>query len=78
MKRLERGNHALWVVLGIVLTRGFFKLLMPLFVPENGDTYQLVANDKSLAIKEIHIVLRSKHAHAPAPQCRGYVASYDP
>jgi hypothetical protein len=51
MKWLERGNHALWVVLGIVLTRGFFKLLMPLLVPENGDTYQLVANDKSLVIK---------------------------
>jgi hypothetical protein len=78
MKWLERGNHTLWVVLGIVLTRGFFKLLMPLLVPENGDTYQLVANDKSLVIKGIHMILRSKDAYAPVPQCRGYVASYDP
>jgi hypothetical protein len=31
---------------------------MPLFVPENGDTYQLVANDKSLVKKGIHIILR--------------------
>jgi hypothetical protein len=51
MKWLERGNHALWVVLGIVLTRGLFQLLMPLFMPENSDPYQLVTDDASLSEK---------------------------
>ena len=52
MKWLERGDHTLWVVFSVVLTRGLFELLMPLLVPKNGDTYQLVADDKSLVIEE--------------------------
>jgi hypothetical protein len=51
MKWLKCGNHAFWVVLGIVLTRSLFQLFMPLFMPENSNTYKFVTDDTSLSKK---------------------------
>ena len=48
MQWFQNCDHAIRILLGIVYSRCLFKSFMPLFMPKDGNTNELLTDKKSL------------------------------